>query len=58
MRTRFAKYWPSIVTLAAATVTFLNPAVQAWAGKHSAYSVPVVTIWGLFLHWAESPRQN
>lgn len=50
------KYGPSLITAAAGVVTFLSPAVQAFAAGHKAYSIPVLTLWGIALHWAESPR--
>jgi len=50
------KYWPSLLTVTAATVTFLSPSVQAFSEHHPAYSIPLMAVWGVFLHWAESPR--
>jgi hypothetical protein len=56
MKTYLAKLWPSLVTLGAGLILFLAPSVQAYAGAHPAYSVPILTLWGFFLHWAQSPR--
>jgi hypothetical protein len=50
------KYWPSIATVAGSVVLFLSPSVTAFAGTHKGYAVPLLAIWGVFLHWAESPR--
>ena len=50
------KYWPSIATIAASVVTFLSPSVQSYIGVHKTYAVPLLAIWGIVLHWAESPR--
>jgi len=55
-KSMFKKYWPSLVTVVASVVTFLSPSVQAFAGGHKAYSIPVLALWGLCLHWAQSPR--
>ena len=50
------RYWPSIATAAAGLLTFLTPSVQAYAAQHAAYSVPLLTVWGVVLHHLPSPR--
>jgi hypothetical protein len=52
------KLLPTLVTVGAGLVVFLTPSVQAYAGAHAAYSVPIVTVWGVLLHWAQSPIQK
>jgi hypothetical protein len=56
MKNFIKKYWPSVVTAATGVVTFLSPSVQAFAADHKAYSIPVLTLWGILLHWAQSPK--
>ena len=55
MTEKLKKLWPSVATLGAAAVVFLSPSVQSYSERHAAYSVPLMAIWGLFLHWAQSP---
>lgn len=50
------KHWPWLLTAAAGLVTFIDPSVQAYAGAHSQSASIVLTLWGIALHWAKSPR--
>jgi hypothetical protein len=58
MKSWTAKMWPTLLTVAAGSVAFLSPSVQAYAGAHAAYSVPILTVWGIALHWATSPKDT
>lgn len=58
MKNTLKKYWPTILTGIAGIATFLTPSVQAWAGHHAAYSVPVITVWGIVLHNLSAPKDN
>lgn len=56
MRTHLQKLWPTLVTLAAGAIVFISPSVETYAHAHANYSVPILTVWMIFLHWAQSPR--
>jgi len=56
MRVNWAKIGPSVATIGAAAVLFLNASVQNYVTQHPSYSIPLATLWGLALHWAQSPR--
>ena len=58
MKTLLVKVWPSLATVVTGLVVFLAPSVQAYVGAHPAYSVPVLTLWGVLMHWAQSPVQK
>ena len=58
MLAHLKKLWPSYSTVAAAVVIFLAPSIQHWIGAHPAYSIPATAVWGVFLHWAQSPRSS
>lgn len=58
MKSTLKKYWPSIVTVLSGIAVFATPSVQAWAGTHPAYSVPVVTLWGVVLHNLSAPKDT
>jgi hypothetical protein len=56
MKSSIVKLWPTLATIGAGLVVFISPSIQAYAGAHPGYSVPLLTVWGIFLHWAQSPR--
>lgn len=51
----FKKWWPTALTVVTAAVSFLDPAVQAWAKTHPDSSLTAMTIWMLILHHLPSP---
>jgi hypothetical protein len=50
------KWWPSIVHAAAVVATWLDPSVQAWVLNHKAQGAVILLVWGVFLHWLNSPK--
>ena len=56
MKAKLITLWPSLATAASGLVVFLTPSVQAYAGGHKGASIAVLTLWGIALHWAQSPR--
>jgi hypothetical protein len=58
MKSWTARMWPTLLTLGAGAVAFLSPSVQAYAGAHPSLSVPILTVWGIALHWATSPKDT
>ncbi len=51
-------WWPSIVTVLTGAVLFIDPSVQHYAGDHPQYATAIGTLWGVFLHWAQSPKDG
>lgn len=56
MKTFFTKYWPSFLHAAAVAVIYADPGVHAILAAHPASSATFGLAWGLFLHWAQSPK--
>lgn len=58
MKAVFAKWWPSLVHLAAVGVLFISPSVDHYAAAHPGSSAIIGAGWGWLLHWAQSPKQS
>ena len=54
------KWWPSIAHVlfvaASGAVIALDSTVKDFVMNHVAYEVPLGMLWGIVLHWAQSPH--
>lgn len=51
------KHAPWLLTLAAGSVAFLDPSVQAYTSAHPQSAALIGALWAVAAAWAKSPRQ-